>query len=116
MQTINLFDQPKNEWGSTRMSKEFFDKFMNEIGTIYMIKLQHIEPYHTPQTIFVGDKGEIRCYGFYWGYGGEGPSGLRWAISKIKRIDYYGEESGDLRSFITKLDMDKNHVINLNIL
>jgi hypothetical protein len=109
--SINIFNQPKNEWGSTRLSKEFFEKYMNDIGDIFSISLEASD--FSPLTKFIGTKGIINCYGFYWGYGGDGPSGLRWAISKILNLDYYGEKSQNLRSYISKLHMDCNHVISV---
>ncbi len=110
-----IFDQPSEDWGSNSRSREYFERYMKNIGNIETIHLIPRSPKNTsPIVQFMGSEGIISCYGFFWGYIGTSPSGLRWAICKILEIDYYGEKSLELRKYISGLNMDKEHIININ--
>lgn len=74
-----------NVSGVTHVSRESVDKHLHKIGIVRSIRGYTYGGKHGPdQAVLVkGDLGTMRLSGLSWGYGGEGPAGLRYVLAKI---------------------------------
>lgn len=74
-----------NVSGVTHVSRTSVDKHLHKIGIVRSIRGYTYSGKHGPdQAVLVkGDLGTMRLSGLSWGYGGEGPAGLRYVLAKI---------------------------------
>ena len=71
--------------GATDDSKEFFEENRRRIGEPVAVLLAYVkEPTWDFFTYVVGSLGRsLRMNSFSWGYGGQGPRGLRWLFEQL---------------------------------
>lgn len=71
--------------GYTKISLESVKKHLHKIGTVKTIRGYTYKSKNGPEqaVLIKGDRGSMRLNGLSWGYGGEGPAGLRWTLQRI---------------------------------
>lgn len=74
-----------NVSGVTHVSIESVNKHLHKIGLVQTVRGYTYNSKHGPETavLIKGDKGTMRLMGLSWGYGGEGPRGLDYVLTKI---------------------------------
>ena len=71
--------------GVTWRSKRSFDRHVHKVGTVHRIHgYVYQGRYGTDAAVMItGSLGTMRLSGLSWGYGGEGPAGLRYVLERL---------------------------------
>lgn len=74
-----------NACGYTLISLESVKNHLHKVGTVHTIRGYTYMTKHGPEqaVLIKGEKGTMRLNGLAWGYGGEGPAGLRFVLQRI---------------------------------
>jgi len=74
-----------NTRGVTWRSKRSFDRNSHKLGPVHRVRGYVFNGKYGPEpaVMIYGETGTMRLSGLSWGYGGEGPSGLRYVLQKL---------------------------------
>lgn len=71
--------------GVTWRSKRSFDRHIHKLGPVHRVRGYIYNSKYGPDAavMIYGEFGTMRLSGLSWGYGGEGPNGLRYVLQKL---------------------------------
>lgn len=107
-----IIAEPRDNWGTTNRSITFAEKNLIRIGeplsvVLYSPRICPDKRYGWNLVRIIGEDAEMYLYGLCWGYGGEGPQGLRKVLNMLGmnvNINY-----------VAKFDMDSPEPIEIDL-
>ena len=92
---VDVYVQPLEEAGYTKYSIDFVRRYSRNAGDLLAVSLiRKVDG--MPVTAFICEKCSIVTFGFNWGYGGEGPTGLYKVINEIFKREFPMKEITDM--------------------